>query len=67
MAFRTVIAYSLETGGPAEMLWSQFTRGLPYEDAFYPSNLHPRQVLHNAHLLSNTRYNFVKWNCEHFA
>jgi hypothetical protein len=35
--------------------------------SFYPSDLSPDIVLYNAYSMIGTRYNFLHWNCEHFA
>ena len=61
-----VIANAGETGGPGEQLWNDFVQGRSYR-SFYPSNLPPRTVLYNAYSMFGTRYNFLHWNCEHFA
>ena len=61
-----VIANATETGGPAEVSWSDFAQGREYR-AFYPSALPPKTVLYNAYAMFGTRYNFLHWNCEHFA
>ncbi len=42
-----VVANAIETGGPAEVRWSDFVKGRQYR-AFYPSTLPPRTVLTNA-------------------
>ncbi len=61
-----VVANSGETGGPGEQLWNHFVKGRSYR-SFYPSNLPPSTVLYNAYSMFGTRYNFLHWNCEHFA
>lgn len=61
-----VVANSGETGGPGEQSWTDFAKGRRYH-AFYPSTLPPETVLHNAYSMFGTRYNFLRWNCEHFA
>lgn len=61
-----VVANSGETGGPAEMTWSEFVKGRSYR-AFYPSKLPSETVLYNAYSMFGTRYSFLRWNCEHFA
>ena len=61
-----VIANASSTGGPAEQSWDKFVQGRPYR-SFYPSNLPPSTVLYNAYSMFGTRYNFLHWNCEHFA
>lgn len=62
-----VIANSGDTKGPAERLWTDFTQGEPYEQAYYPSNLSPWVVLNNAYSMFGSRYDLFRWNCEHFA
>ena len=64
--FPMVVANSGETGGPGEQLWTHFVKGRSYR-SFYPSNLPPRTVLYNAYSMFGTGYNFLHWNCEHFA
>jgi hypothetical protein len=64
--FPLVVANSGETGGPGEQLWTDFVKGRSYR-SFYPSNLAPETVLYNAYSMFGTRYNFLHWNCEHFA
>lgn len=61
-----VIANSGETRGPGEVSWSAFVKGREYR-AFYPSTLPPETVLANAYAMFGTRYDFLHWNCEHFA
>jgi hypothetical protein len=61
-----VIANSGDTGGPAEQSWNAFVQGRSYR-SFYPSDLSPDIVLYNAYSMIGTRYNFLHWNCEHFA
>jgi hypothetical protein len=61
-----VVANSGDTGGPGEQLWTDFVQGRAYR-SFYPSTLPPKTVLYNAYSMSGTRYNFLHWNCEHFA
>jgi hypothetical protein len=61
-----VVANSGETRGPGEQSWSGFVKGREYR-AFYPSTLPPKTVLANAYSMFGTRYNFLHWNCEHFA
>lgn len=61
-----VIANSGETRGPGEVSWSAFVKGREYR-AFYPSTLPPQTVLSNAYAMFGTRYDFLHWNCEHFA
>ena len=61
-----VVANSGETGGPGEQLWTHFVKRRSHR-SFYPSNLPPRTVLYNAYSMFGTRYNFLHWNCEHFA
>jgi hypothetical protein len=61
-----VIANSGNTGGPAEQSWDRFVQGRRYR-AFYLSDLPPKVVLYNAYSMMGTRYNFLHWNCEHFA
>jgi len=61
-----VVANAIETGGPAEVRWSDFVQGREYR-AFYPSALPPQTVLYNAYAMFGTRYNLLRWNCEHFA
>ncbi|HEX4026511.1 MAG TPA: hypothetical protein VHX18_02750 [Rhizomicrobium sp.] len=64
--FPVVVANSGETGGPGEQLWTDFVKGRSYR-SFYPSKLPPRTVLYNAYSMFGTSYNFIHWNCEHFA
>src|ERR1700744_6201668 len=61
-----VIANAGGTQGPAEVRWRDFVQGREYR-AFYPSALAPETVLYNAYAMFGTRYNFLHWNCEHFA
>lgn len=61
-----VVTNSGDFGGPAEQDWKGFVKGRRYR-AFYPSNLPPGTVLYNAYSMFGTRYNFLHWNCEHFA
>jgi hypothetical protein len=61
-----ILSNSGELGGPGEQPWNDFVKGRPYR-AFYPSNLPPKKVLYNAYSMFGTRYNFWRWNCEHFA
>ena len=61
-----VVANSSDFGGPGEQSWTEFVKGRSYR-SFYPSNLPPKTVLYNAYSMFGTRYNFVHWNCEHFA
>ena len=61
-----VVANAIETGGPAEVSWTNFVQGREYR-AFYPSTLPPQTVLYNAYAMFGTRYNFLHWNCEHFT
>jgi hypothetical protein len=61
-----VLANSGETGGPGEQSWTAFVKGRSYR-SFYPSNLPPRTVLYNAYSMYGTRYDFMRWNCEHFV
>jgi hypothetical protein len=61
-----VVANSGETRGPGEQSWSGFVKGREYR-AFYPSTLPSKTVLTNAYSMFGTRYNFLHWNCEHFA
>ena len=61
-----VIANSGGTRGPGEVSWSDFVKGREYR-AFYPSTLPPKTVLANAYAMFGTRYDFLHWNCEHFA
>lgn len=61
-----VVTNSGDFGGPAEQSWSAFVKGRSYR-AFYPSTLPPGTVLYNARSMFGTRYNFLHWNCEHFA
>ena len=61
-----VVSNSGEMGGPGEQTWSTFVKGRPYR-AFYPSTLPPKVVLYNAYSMFGTRYDFLRWNCEHFA
>jgi hypothetical protein len=61
-----VVANSGESGGPGEQSWSEFVKGREYR-AFYPSTLPPETVLTNAYSMFGTRYDFLRWNCEHFA
>ncbi|MEP6830329.1 MAG: hypothetical protein ABI963_08320 [Rhizomicrobium sp.] len=65
-AMPMVIANSGETRGPGEQSWSGFVKGREYR-AFYPSALPSKTVLTNAYSMFGTRYNFLHWNCEHFA
>jgi hypothetical protein len=64
--FPMVVANAIETGGPADVRWSDFVQGREYR-AFYPSALPPQTVLYNAYAMFGTRYNLLRWNCEHFA
>jgi hypothetical protein len=64
--FPIVVANSGETGGPGEQTWSAFVKGRNYR-SFYPSALPAETVLYNAYSMFGTRYNFLHWNCEHFA
>lgn len=61
-----VIANSGDTRGPSEVRWSDFVKGREYR-AFYPSTLPSKTVLTNAYAMFGTRYDFLHWNCEHFA
>jgi hypothetical protein len=61
-----VVTNSGEIGGPGEQPWTDFVKGRSYR-AFYPSTLPGATVLYNAYSMFNTRYNFLHWNCEHFA
>ena len=61
-----VIANSGETRGPGEVSWTSFVKGREYR-AFYPSTLPGKTVLTNAYSMFGTRYDFLHWNCEHFA
>jgi hypothetical protein len=61
-----VVANAIETRGPAEVRWTDFVQGRQYR-AFYPSTLPPQTVLANAYAMFGTSYNFLHWNCEHFA
>ena len=61
-----VIANSGGTRGPGEVSWSDFVKRREYR-AFYPSTLPPKTVLANAYAMFGTRYDFLHWNCEHFA
>lgn len=61
-----ILSNSGELGGPGEQTWNAFVKGRPYR-AFYPSNLPPEKVLYNAYAMFGTRYDFWRWNCEHFA
>jgi hypothetical protein len=61
-----VVANSGETRGPGEQTWSDFVKGREYR-AFYPSTLPPKTVLTNAYSMFGTSYDFLHWNCEHFA
>ena len=61
-----VVANSNDTDGPGERSWSDFVQGRSYR-SFYPSTLPPEVVLYNAYSMFGTRYNFLHWNCEHFA
>lgn len=61
-----VVANSGETGGPGEQSWTEFVKGRCYR-AFYPSTLPSETVLYNAYSMFGTRYDFLHWNCEHFA
>jgi hypothetical protein len=62
-----VLAISSKYRRPTLVTWSEFTQGMPYKSASYPSQLHPTQVFHNAFLLSGKPYDFWTWNCECFA
>ena len=61
-----VVTNSGDFGGPGEQSWNAFVQGRSYR-AFYPSNLPSEKVLYNAYSMFGTRYNFLHWNCEHFA
>jgi hypothetical protein len=61
-----VVTNSGEIGGPGEQRWTDFVKGRGYR-AFYPSTLPGGTVLYNAYSMFGTRYNFLHWNCEHFA
>lgn len=61
-----VIANSGDTRGPGIRSWREFVKGREYR-AFYPSSLPPQTVLANAYAMFGTRYDFLHWNCEHFA
>ena len=61
-----VITNSGNFGGPGEQSWTDFVKRRSYR-AFYPSALPPKTVLYNAYSMFGTRYNFLHWNCEHFA
>lgn len=61
-----VVANAIQTGGPAEVRWTDFLQGRQYS-ASYPSTLAPQAVLHNAYAMFGTRYHLLRWNCEHFA
>ena len=61
-----MLSNSGELGGPGEQPWDAFVKGRPYR-AFYPGKLAPETVLANAYSKFHTRYDFWRWNCEHFA
>ena len=61
-----VIANCGDTRGPGMRSWNAFVQGREYR-AFYPSTLPPDTVLANAYAMFGTRYDFLHWNCEHFA
>ena len=61
-----VVTNSGEIGGPGEQRWTDFVKGRSYR-AFYPGTLPSGTVLYNAYSMFGTRYNFLHWNCEHFA
>ena len=61
-----IVTNSGEIGGPGEQGWEDFVQGRSFR-SFYPSNLTPETVLYNAYSMFGTRYNFLHWNCEHFA
>jgi hypothetical protein len=61
-----VVANAIKTRGPSEVRWCDFVQGREVR-AFYPSNLPPQTVLHNAYAMFGMRYNLLLWNCEHFA
>lgn len=61
-----VVSNSGELRGPGEQSWSDFVKGREYR-AFYPSTLPSETVLTNAYSMFGTRYDFLHWNCEHFA
>ena len=62
-----VIANSRNRRGPALVTWTEFTQGLPLKDCYFPSKLHPAQVLANAYAMFGQPYRFLNWNCECFA
>lgn len=62
-----VIANSGASGGVAEILWDEFTTGLPYYVEGYPSDLHPLEVLYNARQMIGLPYSVAAFNCEHFV
>jgi Lecithin retinol acyltransferase len=63
-----MLANSISNRGPGEESWDKFTEGKGVHiNAYYPSNLPPDLVLGTAYRLFGTRYNLLKWNCEHYV
>lgn len=44
-----------------------FTDGRQCKAVYYPSRLPAGLVIQNAYAMSGSRYDLVRWNCEHFA
>lgn len=63
---QTVISNSARKGGVFEESISLFSRGRKINLKGYIGDLDPYSVLSRARSKIGTKYNVLKWNCEHF-
>src|SRR5262245_54178550 len=60
-----VVSNSARTGCVTEEPWDTFAAGKPVTDEGYSSELPPAVVVSRVRSLIGTKYDLLKWNCEH--
>jgi hypothetical protein len=62
-----IISNSARSGGAHEESWDVFAEGGAVKVDGYPGGLPNFEVLSRAKSLINSKYDLLRWNCEHFV